>query len=296
MLDNVTETRILKNLKSKTSVQQIEASSMQTIPHLKLFKKSVPFGYRNKDWKWFIHHLQPSDELWNYECEDALGTESGYAIIRNKSAVVHFVTGSIRVDPENEGLQAERTTIVARKSSHFSPQRRAEPNNPHILSLIGDISPEIKIVALWNTCAKNYCEDKPLRLGEATTVDYWFGVISLFRDTVFSLDTLPESEIEQFDNRANVWLDFLANVVLPHRRHFKILEMEGIGEFMALAVVMGLKTAILSNPERTALVYDLLPKDVLDSAGLGEVMFDNLFRKTTGRPRIRKSGFDGVSQ
>lgn len=70
--------------------------------------------------------------------------------------------------------------------------------------------------------------------------------------------------------------------------NFSGAEAERIGEFMAVGIVRGIEEAILLDAERASLVYDFLPREWTESAGLVPEKFDAWYLKTTGKPRVRR--------
>jgi hypothetical protein len=59
-------------------------------------------------------------------------------------------------------------------------------------------------------------------------------------------------------------------------------EIERLGECCALVAVLGIRDAVLFDPERSALIYEHLPQEWLQAAALGRPEFDQWYSEQTG--------------
>ena len=62
-------------------------------------------------------------------------------------------------------------------------------------------------------------------------------------------------------------------------------QLEQVGRFFARASVLGLKAAILSDPERVSPIFHLLPRSWLETAGVTSEEFDRCYSERTGKQR-----------
>ena len=104
--------------------------------------------------------------------------------------------------------------------------------------------------------------------------------------------SLREPQHGIHEKKCTMWLNLFENRVLDYwtagATEFSPEEIEQIGEFIAFAVVRGPDEAIVVDPERASLIYDFLPRDLVDGAGIPPDKFNELYFKATGRRRIRR--------
>ena len=94
----------------------------------------------------------------------------------------------------------------------------------------------------------------------------------------------PEGLLEQ---RLDVYLAFLRDTVLKEAQNGRITtaELEQIGEFIAQASVQELRIAVLSDPVRVSPIFDLLPRDWLETAEITPEQFELCYFQRTGKSR-----------
>ena len=73
-------------------------------------------------------------------------------------------------------------------------------------------------------------------------------------------------------------------------------QLEQVGVFVALASVQGLEVAVLSEPKRAALVFDLLPTYWVEAAGISREQFDHCYFQRTGKHRAGQRLEDTVGK
>jgi hypothetical protein len=115
---------------------------------------------------------------------------------------------------------------------------------------------------------------------------FWEEVVALFKTKWREYEPASEDPEQVFEKRMDVYLEFLKYTILEKsKKHLTTSELEGVGEFIANASVLDLGHAILTDPERVAPIFDLLPRPWLETAGLTAEEFDKCYFQRTGKHR-----------
>lgn len=59
-------------------------------------------------------------------------------------------------------------------------------------------------------------------------------------------------------------------------------ELEALGQFCALTVALGIRDELLLDPKVSALIYEYLPVEWVQAAGLGRAEFERFYTQKTG--------------
>jgi hypothetical protein len=116
----------------------------------------------------------------------------------------------------------------------------------------------------------------------------WLDVVDRFIREFHGLGPIPNEEVASVRQRFDLYLQLFIEQN-GYRFHKSQEELEKVGEFIAVAVVCGLEEALVYNPERANLVYDILPREWVVSAGFPPESFDAHYFKRTGRKRTHPS-------
>ena len=140
------------------------------------------------------------------------------------------------------------------------------------------------VISCWTKCVNEEAALSPNSIRLGFTRWGWENVTQRF---------LKEKYIQQFSKDAAVseerfaaYLAFVDERILQQGYRFGAEELERIGEFIAVASVLGLEESILSNPERAAIIFDLLPASWLNFIKMDADRFNELYSKHTGRKRV----------
>jgi len=136
-------------------------------------------------------------------------------------------------------------------------------------------------VCMWRRCVKEAAIfGHPI---SAYSCD-WDGVGNIFFREIKSTDP-TDQELEAMTGRYEGYVRIFINEH-GERWDYHPKELEQVGEFIAVAVLMGLEDAILFDTERANLVYDILPGQFVEAAGFPLEHFNAVYFKCTGKKRI----------
>jgi hypothetical protein len=117
-------------------------------------------------------------------------------------------------------------------------------------------------------------------------IDFWREVANGF---IVMLNQHPQLRMTRadttYDMRCEAYLSILEEILLGHSPPLSQSDLERIGEFIAFAVTRGPEEAIVVDPERASLIYDALPTEWMEGAGLPPDKFEALYFKATGKHR-----------
>jgi len=125
-------------------------------------------------------------------------------------------------------------------------------------------------------------------VGGYRNVNRWRRIMNLFYDEWRIINPLELDPGNSVMERCELYLGFIENNLMPKIQAAKFTdpECDKIGEFVAFCIARGLNDALFSEPERSALVYDSIPPDWLETAKFDRPKFEQWYSEKTGKRRV----------
>jgi hypothetical protein len=114
------------------------------------------------------------------------------------------------------------------------------------------------------------------------SIAYWQIATGTF---IVKWQQIHKGSLDDYQVRKNAIVSLIDSEVLKRGVELSPTEVDLLGEFAALAMVRGIKEALMFGPERSSIVFDLFPRDYWEEIGYPPSKFNDWYRGCTGKVR-----------